>query len=141
MNQKQIEDIVRNVDFRGEKFVIMPKCDGYLLQLTYYEADVDKPDGPPILQKGRKWYISSYATESEIVQTCLLACLTSMEHRTREHFKYRGYRLFGPHIDIHAHIDASSRTEHRVDPRLQLKPSKQLLKMIDEAHDHAGEGS
>ncbi len=37
---------------------------------------------------------------SEVVQTALLCALTSAEHRVREHFLYKGERVFGPHFDI-----------------------------------------
>jgi hypothetical protein len=42
------------------------------------------------------------ATRSEIVQTCIKLVMTSMEHRAREGFTYRGKRVFGPHFDVDA---------------------------------------
>lgn len=81
-----------------EWFFLDRKGDGYLLQLRYFEADIDT--GKDEIQHARKWYISPHATESEIVRTCLMACLASAEHRVREHFLYRGKRVFGPHIDV-----------------------------------------
>ena len=62
--------------------------DGFYIQLRYTEPDIET--GQPELQHARKWYISSYATKSEVVQTVLKACLTSAEHMIREHFKYKG---------------------------------------------------
>lgn len=117
MTQEELQVILDQVTFQGEKFVILPKGDGFLIQLQYMEADINIPGSPPTLQKARKWYVSSHSTESEVVQTCLLACLTSMEHRTREHFLYRGHRLYSPHINVKAHIGASAWTEYRPDTR------------------------
>lgn len=46
---------------------------------------------------GRKWIISSHATESEILQTALLAVLQAEEHEAREHFLFSGKPIYGPH--------------------------------------------
>ena len=118
MDLQRLKEILNNVEFGDEKFVASEKGDGFLIQLQYMEPDIDNPTGPPQLQKARKWYISSHVSESEIVQTCLLACLTSMEHRTRERFKYLGARLYGPHIDVYAHREIANRTSHRPDHRV-----------------------
>lgn len=50
--------------------------------------------------KGRKWYLSPHMTKSEIVMTCFKAVMTAVEHETREHFKFNGRHVFGPHINI-----------------------------------------
>lgn len=108
---ESIREIIANISFRGEWFQVMSKGDGFLIQLHYWEPDVDT--GKREEQKARKWFISQHSTESEIVQTALLACLTSAEHRVREHFKYKGKRLFGPHIDVNKHMEISEDTSHR----------------------------
>lgn len=74
--------------------------DGFYLQIRYMEPDI--VSGIPELQSGRKWYVSSHATKSEVVQTVLKAALTSAEHIVREHFRYRGQNIFGPHFDVDA---------------------------------------
>ena len=48
-------------------------------------------------QKGRKWYISPYATNSEIVQTAFAAVLAWYEHEVRELFTFLGQSIYGPH--------------------------------------------
>jgi hypothetical protein len=35
----------------------------------------------------------------------LKCLLTSAEHRIREHFLYRGERVFGPHYDVDALVE------------------------------------
>lgn len=117
MNQRELQTILNQVKFKDELFAIQPKGDGFLIQLQYYEEDVDDPAAGKTLQKARKWYVSSHATESEIVQTCMLAVLTSVEHRAREHFKYKGRRLYGPHISVSAHLGIADQTAHRPDVR------------------------
>lgn len=50
--------------------------------------------------KSRKWYLSKYMTDGEVVQTVFLATLVAMEHEVREQFKYKGESIFDPHYDI-----------------------------------------
>lgn len=48
----------------------------------------------------RKWCIDGRMTESELVQTALLAVMIAEEHETREEFKYMGVATHNPHIAI-----------------------------------------
>jgi hypothetical protein len=72
----------------------------FYLQGRYMEADIVTGDETD--QHTRKWRLSEHMTPSELVQTAFKCYLTSMEHRAREHFKYRGKRIFGPHFDVDA---------------------------------------
>lgn len=103
MNQQQIKDIVNDIDLGTELYseivwFVIEKGDGYLLQFTYLEADIDLGHRLE-WQKARKWYISSHAIEGEVVRTALSAVKMSLEHRLREAFTYKGDRIFSPHID------------------------------------------
>lgn len=101
-----IREILDNIALSGlydrVAWRVFHKGDGFLVQLTYYEADVERPGSPPELQSARKWYVSAHSTDTEIVRTAWKAVLCSLEHRLGEHFTYRGRRVFGPHIDIDA---------------------------------------
>lgn len=44
----------------------------------------------PMDWNGRKWRLSRYMTDGEIVQTALMACLAASEHEIREQFRYKG---------------------------------------------------
>lgn len=92
---------------KGEKF------DGCLLNVTFFAQDVDTPGHPDIMQNGRKFYISPYMTESEVVQTAFLAIKVALEHEARESFFYNGKRVFGPHIDVNAHAEIADRIQKR----------------------------
>lgn len=94
----EVMEIVKNVGFRDRIFILLHKGDGFLLQMQYIEPDV--LTGKPAPQHTRKWYISPWATESEIVQTALKCVLTSQEHIGREGFTYRGFKVYGPHLDV-----------------------------------------
>lgn len=70
----------------------------FYVQATYVEPDIYT--GVAQTQYTRKWLLTPAMTDSEIVQTLFKLCLTSMEHRTREAFTYKGARIFGPHFDV-----------------------------------------
>jgi hypothetical protein len=70
------------------------------LQATYLDRDVHT--GAVELQYTRRWPLSPHMTRSEVVQTVFKCCATSMEHRAREAFQYRGRRVFGPHFNVDA---------------------------------------
>ncbi len=98
----EIKAIIARVRFLDRSFRLLRKGNGYLVQIQYMEADVDVPGSKPTLQRGRKWYVSPWSTETEIVETCFAAARRSMEHVVGEHFTYDGLRVYSPHI----HIDA-----------------------------------
>lgn len=56
--------------------------------------------GASVMISGRRWWLSPKMTESEIVQTALLAALTAEEHEARESFRYKDKRVFNPHISV-----------------------------------------
>lgn len=64
---------------------------------------------------GRKWFLSLYMTDSEIVQTCWAAAKMAMEHELRETFKWEGQPIFRPHFDIKVLHDISR--ANRIDVR------------------------
>lgn len=70
----------------------------YFLIGKYWEADT--VSGKNEIQYTRKWVLTPEMTKSEVVQTAFKCILTSMEHRTREWFTYRGKAIFGSHYDV-----------------------------------------
>lgn len=111
MTAAELNAIASRMEYPGHWFAVFERDGNYLLQLRYYECDVDT--GAMTEQHARKWYVSAHATESEVVRTALLACLISAEHRVREHFLYDGRRLFGPHISVAALGEVAPRVDRR----------------------------
>lgn len=104
LTREDIEKILKDVQFQDRKFLLLDKDDGFLVQMSYMEADVENPDAGPVEQKTRKWYVSPYMTETEIVETCWAMVQRSMMHIAGEHFKYRGKRVYSPHFDIYGRL-------------------------------------
>lgn len=100
----EVWEIIQQISFMDRVFVLLKKGDGFLFQISYMEQDVERK-GAATLQKARKWYISPYSTETEIVETVFKACRTSMDHVVKEHFLYAGHRIYSPHIDVLARVE------------------------------------
>lgn len=97
MTRQEIIELLRLVKFQNYTWIVGSEQDLFI-QASYREADVYT--GKIETQHTRKWRLSPHMTKSEIVQTAFKLCITSMEHRTREEFTYRGERVFGPHFDV-----------------------------------------
>lgn len=72
---------------------------GFLVQVLFSASDARTHELRQE-QRGRKWYVSRFATESEIVLTCFKAVLTALEHEARETFTYQGRHVLHPHPDV-----------------------------------------
>ena len=73
---------------------------GFLVWATYMEPDVTSNDKTPVKQTTRSWFIPHNSTRTQVVQTCFKLVLTSMEHRAREAFTYKGKRVLSPHMQV-----------------------------------------
>jgi hypothetical protein len=96
----ELLEIVRRVGFADWRFRVDEVDPGGHL---FVQVEFDAPcivSGRAQVQRGRKWLLSAHMTESEVVQTCLLAVLQATEHEARETFTYEGERVFGPHLDV-----------------------------------------
>lgn len=100
MTIDEIRKLVAQCAFGDYHFKVEPRLGGIVLQADYIDPDIVTKR--PERQYTRKWLLSSAMTRSEIVQTCFKLVMTSMEHRAREGFTYRGKRVFGPHFDVDA---------------------------------------
>jgi hypothetical protein len=99
----RVHEEMRYKRLEGSTGGAMVEAPIYYLQGHYYDDDVASGLQEP--QHTRKWLLSQHMTDSEIVQTAFKCFLTSMEHRAREYFRYRGKRIFGPHFDSDALYD------------------------------------
>lgn len=63
-------------------------------------------------QQGRKWLLEDEMTDTEIVLTALKAVITFEEHEAREAFRYKGARIFGPHLDLDALREFAKKKEN-----------------------------
>ncbi len=112
MNQQAITHILGQVQFKDWNFHVAPMGDGHYLQVQFMDKDIHS--GEPEMQHGRKWYVSPYAVQGEVIKTAFLAVMQAMEHEIRETFLYKGKNVLGPHIAIDALFDVADSREGRV---------------------------
>lgn len=99
----------------GEYMFKIGEKNGVLyLQASYMDGDAYT--GHSEMQHTRKWQLSEHMTKSEFVQTAFKCVVTSMEHRAREMFKYKGQRVFGPHFDVDALCELAANNKLDVRP-------------------------
>ena len=70
----------------------------YYIQIEY-EAPCTKT-GKVETWKGRKWYLSEYMTDDEIVKTTWCAFEACVKHEVMEGFKVDDIILFNPHVNF-----------------------------------------
>jgi len=109
----RIASIVANVRFRDWQFRVGPMEDGCFLQVRFDDLDTDT--GKPISTGGRKFYISPFATDEEVVKTAWLAVEIACRHEAMERFTYKGVAIFHPHRSLEALMGDTTTTE-RQDP-------------------------
>ncbi len=103
MTLQEAREIIGLVKFEDYRFEVIDCSGGMFLRARYREADI--VTGEMAEQFTRKWQLSRHMVRSELVQTAFKCVMTSMEHRAREHFTYRGARVFGPHFDVEALVE------------------------------------
>lgn len=99
----EVRAIVDGIRFMDRTFRLGHMDHGFFLQVQYMEEDIET--GRRELQQARKWYVSPFSTETEIVETAFKACRTSMDHVLKEHFLYLGRRVYSPHFAIRARLE------------------------------------
>lgn len=96
--REYFQAVVDRVTFPNYRFGVSLAGDALYLQITC--TDVCNVTGAPMTWKSGKWLLSEHMLDSEVVQKCLKAVLTAVEHEAREQFKYRGRSIFDPHFDV-----------------------------------------
>ena len=69
MKLKQVKEIVSCLRYKDWWFFIRTRKGEMYLQVEFVARD--SGSGPAAMQKGRKWFVSKHATESELVFTAL----------------------------------------------------------------------
>jgi hypothetical protein len=99
---KRAERVLSRVSFPMFAIEVREGHGGVYLVGSFYAPDnTAKPAGGAMFkQTTRKWLLSPFMTDSEIVQTAFKMILTAQEHETREKFLYEGVPVYGPHFDV-----------------------------------------
>lgn len=101
----KLEAIINRVEYKDWDFQVTLDESRPMLQIVFNDTDIDDNSDELVQQKSRKYVLSPYMTDSEVIQTALLATIKAEQHETREHFMYKGKRIFGPHLSVDARVD------------------------------------
>lgn len=93
------KEILSRISYPGYNIKVHADVTGDYLQIECNEG-ICNVTGKPLSWAGRKWRLSPYMTDGEVVQTAFMAVMAANEHEAREKFTYRGVTVFDPHYDI-----------------------------------------
>ena len=106
-------NILTNISYRDWDIVFRDER-----AIPYLQIQFDAPDsftGVVERQHCRKWMLSRFMTDSEIVRTAYKAIEAAIIHEMQEDFRFHGESVYRPHVDIYALLELS--TENRIDKR------------------------
>lgn len=92
--ERRYRDILAHVSYRDWIFDVV-RIGGAAIALRVSFTDSETGEE----WTGRKWYLSPHMTDSEVIQTALLAVLQAEEHEARERFRVDGQAIYGPHLN------------------------------------------
>ena len=98
MHFSELTELLSVIEFHDWEFRCGTLGDGYYIQVQFKAPDTCTNQEAD--WNGRKWYVSKFATQDEVVLTCFKAVMTAVEHETREHFLFHGKAIFNPHPDV-----------------------------------------
>lgn len=114
LSVRDMRDILRDIKYKdGYYFELLQDADGgrMYVQVAFLRPDI--VTGKEGWGRSGKRYVSEHMCKSEFVALCMGTVLALEEHEAREMFKYRGRRIFGPHIDVDALWEVARRVEVR----------------------------
>ena len=89
-----------------------PEKGRVFLQVTY--SCTCRRTGALEQWNGRKWYLSKFMTDDEIIKTAYAAFEATVKHEIMEGFKVDGVVLFNPHVDYRELLKISDREVKRL---------------------------
>ena len=90
-----------------------PEGGRFFMQIQFVCEDNNDPDNKDYKAYCRKWYLSPWMTNSEIVRTAWKAYEAAVIHEAQEKFKYKGAMVYNPHVDVEALVEISNRNDER----------------------------
>lgn len=97
---EHIQNLIKGISYKnGWELRLTTRGEDVILMYWQFDAPNVK-NGIVETWTSRKYYLSPYKTDSEIIQTAFLAAKVAEEHEILESFKYNGKILFSPHMDL-----------------------------------------
>ncbi len=96
---ESLEALVNDCQFKDWQIHLGWDGDRPYVQVKFLEKD--EFTGKQEWQHCRKWTLSMHACDTEVIDTVFLALRRAAEHEVEESFKFRGRRVYNPHISVH----------------------------------------
>jgi len=125
LTEAEIRTIVADVKYLDWELYVDKMGDGFYVQVRFDAPDSET--GVIESQHCRKWYISKWMSETEVVDTVYKAVEAAVIHEMKESFTYRGNMIHNPHTSVAARMIACHLTEHRAAP----EPVKAIKKVAN----------
>lgn len=118
MELEQLRELVSHISINvlNTEFKVLAEKDKVSGDRKYVQLAFKSPcteTGELTNWTSRKWYLSEYMTEDEIVKTCFLAIKQCIEHEVMEGFKFDNTIVFNPHVNFRALLNISDQTVGR----------------------------
>lgn len=92
-------------DYPGYEFKVSTYPDGTPWLQVHCPEGVDTVTSEPSAWSGRKWPLSYYMTDTEIVQTAWMAVQRALIHEASEMFKFMDAAIFDRHISVYRLVE------------------------------------
>ena len=96
-------EVLSKIKYKNWIFYLGDDNGRMYLQIHFLEQNIE--NGIEELQKSRKWMLSPYMCETEVVRTAHKAIRTAVEHEADENFTYKGVRVYSPHLDVNVLVN------------------------------------
>lgn len=93
-----IKEIVNRIKYKDWQIRVDEKNDVPYLQVIFWDTDL--VTGKPSEQRCRKWQLSYFMVNNEVVRTAYKAVMAAVEHEVDETFTYKGVKIFHPHFNL-----------------------------------------
>ena len=101
--KESLQKFVDEFEFNDWTFKLGFTNDVPYLQIKFWDRDnMNRNDKTLYEQSCRKWQLSYYMTNDEVVSTAWKAVEAAVIHEAREQFKWRGEPIYRPHVDPEA---------------------------------------
>lgn len=114
LTPNDMRHILANIKYKdGYYFDLKQDAEGdrWYVQIAFLRPDI--VTGIEGWGYSGKRYVTKHMSKSEFVALCMGTVLALEEHEAREMFRYRGRRVFGPHIDVDALWEVARRIDVR----------------------------
>ena len=98
-----IRDLVAEIDCGHFEFVVSTYNNAPYLQIVFDAENANT--GCVEEQWCRKWVLQYTMCDSEIIRTAYKAAEAAVLHELQETFRFKGARIFDPHLDLNALAD------------------------------------